>query len=61
MTDTVTIHFDDGDKVSLTGSGYALRCATVIAHENLPDARWALEVLTKYGHLVRHAADREVV
>lgn len=58
MTHTViTIHHDDGDETRLEGTGYAVRCAAHIAHENLPDARWALKVLNRYGHLVPHEAD----
>lgn len=58
MTLTVTIiRADDGDEMRLEGTGYAVRCAAHIAHENRPDARWALEVLNRYGHLVTHEAD----
>lgn len=59
MAEKVTIiHHDDGEQTELRGSGYAVRCASHIAHENLPDARWALKVLNAYGHLVKHEADR---
>ena len=58
MEMTALIHHDEGHIERFTGSGYAVRCATIIAGENLPDARWALAVLNKYGHLVQHAADR---
>lgn len=47
----------DDTPVHLIGTGYATRCASVIVHENIPDAMWALEVLNKYGHLVQHPAD----
>ena len=58
MTSTViTIHHDDGDETRLEGTGYAVRCAAHIAHENLPDARWALAVLNRFGHMVPHEAD----
>ena len=59
-TTTMTVYPDGTDEpgVTLTGTSYAVRCASHIAHENLPDARWALEVLNRYGHLVQHAADR---
>ncbi len=53
---TMTIHHD-GDSTVLRGTGYAVRCAAYIASENLPNARWALEVLNRYGHLVTHPAD----
>lgn len=57
---TTILHHEDGSEmIRLTGTGYAVRCAAHVAHENLPDARWCLEVLNKYGHLVRHPADRE--
>lgn len=55
---SVIIHHDDGEKTELRGSGYAVRCAACIAHENLPDARWALKVLNAYGHLIKHEADK---
>lgn len=48
---------DDGAELRLTGAGYATRCAGAIADQNWPDARWALEVLNRYGHLVPHPAD----
>lgn len=54
---TIIIHDDDGAELTLTGTGYATRCAASIATENWPDARWALEVLNRYGHLVPHEAD----
>jgi hypothetical protein len=54
---TTIIHHADGEATVLKGTGYATRCAAHIAHENLPDARWALEVLNRYGHLVPHPAD----
>ena len=54
---TCIVYDDDGAQLTLHGTGYAVRCAAAIADHNWPDARWALEVLTKYGHLVRHAAD----
>jgi hypothetical protein len=57
-TMTVYPYGTDEPGVTLTGTGYAVRCASHIAYENLPDARWALEVLNRYGHLVKHAADR---
>lgn len=58
MSETVTIvHHHDGEQTVLRGSGYAVRCAAHIAHENLPDARWALKVLNTYGLIVRHEAD----
>jgi hypothetical protein len=57
-TMTVYPYGTDEPGVTLTGTGYAVRCASHIAYENLPDARWALEVLNRYGHLVQHAADR---
>jgi hypothetical protein len=47
------------NEVTLSGTPYAVRCAVAIAETNIPDARWALEVLNTYGHLVRHAADRD--
>jgi hypothetical protein len=60
-----TIHHEDGDSTTLVAppaewdaiAAYALRCAAAVAHENLPDARWALKVLAKFGHLVPHEAD----
>jgi hypothetical protein len=60
-----TIHHEDGDTTTLTAppaewpeiAAFALRCAAAVAHENVPDARWALRVLAKYGHLVPHEAD----
>jgi hypothetical protein len=51
------IHHADGEEIKPRGTGYAVRCAAHIAHENLPDARWALEVLNRFGHLVSHPAD----
>jgi hypothetical protein len=62
-----TIHHEDGDTTVLTAppaewdaiAAYALRCAAAVAHDNLPDARWALAVLARYGHLVPHPADAE--
>jgi hypothetical protein len=60
MADMQVIKYNtDGTPgIYLTGSGYALRCASYIADENYPDARWALEVLTRYGHLVAHESDK---
>lgn len=59
--ETITIiRHDDGSETELCGSGYAVRCAANIAHENLPDALWALEVLNRYGHLVPHQADQMI-
>lgn len=54
---TSTLDFGDGQTITLAGRGYAVRCAARIAEDNFPDARWALEVLNRYGHLVRHPAD----
>ena len=54
---TIVTDERDGATMTLTGTGYATRCAAAIADTNWPDARWALEVLNKYGHLVPHAAD----
>jgi hypothetical protein len=59
------IHHEDGDTTTLVAppaewpaiAAFALRCAAAVAHENVPDARWALKVLAKYGHLVPHEAD----
>ena len=61
------IHHEDGDSTTLVAppaewpaiAAFALRCAAAVAHENLPDARWALAVLARYGHLVPHPADGE--
>ena len=49
----------DFTPLRLTGTGYATRCARMIAEENIPDALWALEVLNKYGHLVKHPGDAD--
>ena len=57
-THTVIVHHDNGNSITLTGTGYAVRCAALIAHDNYPDARWCLEVLNRFGHLVKHDADR---
>ena len=57
LTTTIIITHDDGDRTTLHGTGYAVRCAACIAHENTPDALWALEVLNRYGHLVKHPGD----
>lgn len=54
----ITVYHDDGDSTTLRGTGYAARCAAHIAYENVPDARWALEVLNRFGHLVPHPGDK---
>jgi hypothetical protein len=51
---TCVVYDDDGGTLELTGEAYAVRCAKAVAQENWPDARWCLEVLNKYGHLVAH-------
>ncbi|HUW80449.1 MAG TPA: hypothetical protein VMV54_06085 [Acidocella sp.] len=58
MIHTCIVYDDHGGELRLTGGGYAVRCASAVAQENFPDARWCLEVLNKYGHLVEHPADR---
>lgn len=55
--ETVLIVYPNDEQVFLRGTGYAVRCAAIISYENLPDARWALKVLNKYGQLVEHEAD----
>ena len=57
QTAHAVIRDDHGDELHLIGTGYAVRCAVGIAHDNWPDARWALEVLNRYGHLVHHPGD----
>lgn len=58
MPARITVYDDDGSPLAtFEGDGYAVRCAAVIANENLPDARWAFQVLSRYGHLVQHPAD----
>jgi hypothetical protein len=57
MADTLIKYDNDGAELRLTGTGYATRCAGAIADQNWPDARWALDVLNRFGHLVRHPAD----
>ena len=56
------IHPDGPNEPGVTfdcATGYVLRCVSAISDQNIPDARWACEVLNRFGHLVRHAADRE--
>lgn len=57
VRETVMTVYPNGDPIELRGTGYAVRCAAEIAHQNLPDARWALKVLNQFGHLVEHDAD----
>jgi len=60
MDIAMTIYDDDGSPIAtFSGNGYAVRCAAAIAEQNYPDARWAFEVLNRYGHFVQHEADRE--
>jgi hypothetical protein len=55
----ITVYGDDGAELALAGNKRAVQCATEIAHSDWTDARWALEVLNRFGHLVPHSRDEE--
>ena len=47
--------YQNGDSIEFSvRNGLVARCVSAIANANMTDAKWAVEVLNRFGHLVKH-------